>query len=100
MGEFPKSYSNSGFVKFYIDKTAISAINSLKAKALLTHRQFNILFIRILTDNGKEYTARWADSKHKHKKLLNENHIKYTKIKPRTSQSNGTAEIFNRSLLE
>jgi len=94
------AYAGFGFAKVYTDKTAISAINFLKTKVLPVYRQFNIPVDRILTDNGKEYTTHWAGSKHEYEKFLKENSIRHTKIKPRTPQSNGIVERFNRTLLE
>ena len=94
------AYSHFGFAKVYRDKTALSAIDFLKTKVLPVYRQFNIPLDRILTDNGKEYTTHWADGKHEYEKFLKENSIRHTRIKPRTPQSNGMVERFNRTLLE
>ena len=55
---------------------------------------------RILTDNGKEYTTHWANGKHEYEQSLKQNSIRHTRIKPRTPQSNGIVERFNRTLLE
>ncbi len=66
------AYAGFGFAKVYTDKTAISAINFLKNKVLPVYRQFNIPLDRILTDNGKEYTTHWANSKHEYEKFLKE----------------------------
>jgi transposase InsO family protein len=55
----------------------------------------------IFTINGKEYTTyRPNKSKHGYEKYLKENRIRHTRIKPRTPQSNGLLERFNRTLLE
>ena len=94
------AYSSFGFAKVYTDKMAISAINFLKTKVLPVYRQLNIPLDRILTDNGKEYTTHWVNSKHEYEKFLKQNRIRHTKIKPRTPQSNGIVERFNRTLLE
>ena len=94
------AYSGFGFAKVYTDKMAISAINFLKNKVLPVYRQLNIPLDRILTDNGKEYTTHQANGKHGYEQFLKQNNIRHTKIKPRTPQSNGIVERFNRTLLE
>ena len=95
------AYAGFGFAKVYTDKTALSAINFLKTKVLPVYKQFNIIPLdRILTDNGKEYTTHWANGQHEYEKYLKQNSIRHTRIKPRTPQSNGMVERFNRTLLE
>jgi transposase InsO family protein len=64
------------------------------------YKQFNIPLDRVLTDNGKEYTTHLANSKHEYDKFLKQNRIRHTRIKPRTPQSNGIVERFNRTLSE
>ena len=93
-------YASFGFAKIYTDKRAVRAINFLKAKVLPIYRAFNIPLDRILTDNGKEYTTHWTNSTHEYEKFLKQNRIRHTRIKPRTPQSNGLVERFNRTLLE
>jgi len=83
-----------------MEKKAVSAINFLNTRVLPIYRLFYIPLDRILTDNGKEYTTHWASSKHEYEKFLKQNGIRHTKIKPRTPQSNGIVERFNRTLLE
>jgi len=39
-------------------------------------------------------------AKHEYEKFLKKNNIRHTKIKPRTPQSNGIVERFNRTLAE
>ena len=94
------AYTGFGFAKVYLDKKAVSAINFLNTRVLPIYRLFYIPLDRILTDNGKEYTTHWASSKHEYEKFLKQNGIRHTKIKPRTPQSNGIVERFNRTLLE
>jgi len=94
------AYSNFGFAKIYLDKKAISAKDFLKTKVLPVYKGFNIPLDRILTDNGKEYTTHWVNGKHEYEKFLKQNSIRHTRIKPRTPQSNGMVERFNRTLLE
>ena len=94
------AYAGFGFAKVYRDKTAISAINFLKGKVLPVYKQFSIPLDRILTDNGKEYTTHWVGGKHEYEQFLKQNSIRHTRIKPRTPQSNGIVERFNRTLLE
>ena len=94
------AYSNFGFAKVYADKTAVSSIDFLVAKVLPTYRQFNIPLDRVLTDNGKEYTTHWINGNHEYEKYLKQNSIRHTRIKPKTPQSNGIVERFNRTLLE
>ena len=94
------AYAGFDFAKVYIDRMAISAINFLKTRVLPVYRQFNIPLDRILIGNGKEYTTHWPKAKHGYEEFLKENNIRYCKIKPRTPQSNGIVERFNRVLME
>jgi transposase InsO family protein len=94
------AYAGFGFAKVYTDKMVISSIDFLKTKVLPVYGQFHISIDRILTDNGKEYTPHWANANHGYETFLKKNCIRYTKIKPRTPQSNGIVERFNRALAE
>ena len=94
------AYAGFGFAKVYTDKTAISAIDFLETKVLPVYGEFHIPLNRILTDNGKEYTTHWVNGKHEYEKYLETQGIRHTRIKPRTPQSNGMVERFNRTLLE
>jgi len=94
------AYSNFGFAKVYTDKMVISSIDFLATKVLPVYRQFHIPLDRVLTDNGKEYTTHWVNANHEYETFLETHSIRHTKIKPRTPQSNGIVERFNRTLLE
>jgi len=94
------AYSNFGFAKVYQDKMVTSSIDFLKTKVLPVYQGFHIPLERILTDNGKEYTTHWVCGKHEYEKFLEQNRIRHTRIKPRSPQSNGMVERFNRTLLE
>ena len=94
------AYAGFGFAKVYTDKTAVSAIDFLVTKVLTAYKQFHIPMDRVLTDNGKEYTTHWANAQHGYEIFLKKNHIRHTRIKPRSPQSNGMVERFNRTLLE
>ena len=94
------AYSNLGFAKVYTDKTTLSAIDFLATKVLPIYEKFHIPLDRILTDNGKEYTTHWLNGRHEYELFLKQHGIRHTKIKPRSPQSNGIVERFNRTLLE
>jgi transposase InsO family protein len=94
------AYAGFGFAKVYTDKTALSAIDFLVTKVLPVYRSCHIPLDRILTDNGKEYTTHWINGNHGYETFLKQNHIRHTRIKPRSPQSNGIVERFNRTLLE
>jgi transposase InsO family protein len=94
------AYAGFGFAKAYMYKRAINAIDFLETKVLPVYGKFHIPLDIILTDNGKEYTTHWANGKHEYETYLKHNHIRHTRIKPRTPQSNGMVERFNRTLLE
>ena len=94
------AYAGFGFAKVYTDKMAISSMDFLATKVLPVYEEFHIPLDRILTDNGKEYTTHWVNGKHEYEKYLDTHGIRHTKIKPRTPQSYGMLERFNRTLLE
>ena len=94
------AYTGFGFVKVYTDKTVVSAIDFLEIKVLPVYQGRNIALDRILTDNGKEYSTHWPDGHHGYETFLKQNMIRHTRIKPRSPQSNGIVERFNRTLLE
>jgi len=94
------AYSSFGFAKVYTNKKAGSTIDFVKTKVLPVYGIFGIPLDRILTDNGKEYTTHWENSKHDYENFLASCGIRHTRIKPRCPKSNGMVERFNRTLLE
>jgi len=94
------AYSNFGFAKIYTNKMVVSSIDFLETKVLPVYKQFNIPLDRVLTDNGKEYATHWVNAHHEYETFLKQNSIRHTRIKPRTPQSNGMVERFNRTLAE
>ena len=86
------------FVQIKGDKTAASATAFLKA----LHAACPIKIVKLLTDNGKEFTDRLFASRerqpsgnHVFDVLCAKLHIEHRLTKPRTPQTNGMVERFN-----
>jgi transposase InsO family protein len=86
------------FVAIKTDKTAASARSFLKA----LHKACPIKIVKLLTDNGKEFTDRLFASRkrqpsgqHEFDKLCQELNIEHRLTRPRTPQTNGMVERFN-----
>ena len=80
------------------DKTAASARSFLKA----LHKACPIKIVKLLTDNGKEFTdrlfasrERQASGQHEFDLLCTQLGIEHRLIRPRTPQTNGMVERFN-----
>lgn len=86
------------FVAIKTDKTAASARSFLKA----LHKACPIKIVKLLTDNGKEFTDRLFASRerapsgeHEFDRLCAELGIEHRLTRPRTPQTNGMVERFN-----
>jgi len=86
------------FVMVKGDKTAASARSFLKA----VHEACPMKIVKLLTDNGKEFTdrlfasrERQATGEHEFDRLCTELGIEHRLTKPRTPQTNGMVERFN-----
>jgi transposase InsO family protein len=81
-----------GCAGLYPDETADSALAFLE-QLLRFYRSDDITVERILSDNGKCFKRRWADT-------CGEHQIRVKKTRPYRPQTNGKAERFIRTLLE
>ena len=86
------------FVAIKNDKTAASARSFLKA----LHKACPLKIVKLLTDNGKEFTDRLFASRertpsgnHEFDQLCQELGIEHRLTKPRTPKTNGMVERFN-----
>lgn len=86
------------FVAIKKDKTAASARSFLKA----LHKACPLKIVKLLTDNGKEFTDRLFASRerqpsgnHEFDQLCQELGIEHRLTKPRTPKTNGMVERFN-----
>lgn len=86
------------FVAIKNDKTAASARSFLKA----LHTACPIRIVKLLTDNGKEFTDRLFASRerapsgqHEFDRLCQELNIEHRLTRPRTPKTNGMVERFN-----
>ena len=86
------------FVAIKADKTAASARSFLKA----LHKACPIKIVKLLTDNGKEFTDRLFASRerepsgeHEFDRLCQDLGIEHRLTRPRTPKTNGMVERFN-----
>jgi transposase InsO family protein len=92
------TYSNVGFAKVYIEKTAITAADFLNDKVLPFFDSHNLPLLRVLTDRGTEYCG--VRETHPYQLFLYLNDIDHSRIKARHPQTNGCTERFNQTLLD
>ncbi|RLG44075.1 MAG: IS481 family transposase [Thermoproteota archaeon] len=92
------TYSNVGFAKLYIEKTAITAADFINDKVLPFFDEHEIRLLRVLTDRGTEYCG--ARETHPYELYLYLNDIDHTRTKARHPQTNGCTERFNQTLLD
>lgn len=92
------TYSNVGFAKLYIEKSAITAADFLNDRVLPFFDEHEIRLLRVLTDRGTEYCG--VQETHSYELYLYLNDIDHTRTKARHPQTNGCTERFNQTLLE
>ena len=92
------TYSNVGFAKLYLEKTAVTAADFLNDKVLPFYDSYGISLIRTLTDRGTEYCG--IRENHPYQLFLYLNGIEHTKTKASHPQTNGCTERLNQTLLE
>jgi len=89
-------YSNVGFAKVYSDKTAITAADFLNDKVLPFFDSYGISLLRVLTDNGREYSG--VLENHAYELFLHLNDIDHSHTRVRRPQSNGCTERLNQTI--
>jgi transposase InsO family protein len=90
------TYSNVGFAKLYLEKTALCAADFLNDKVLPMFDDHGISVLRMLTDNGREYCGR--KETHTYELYLHLNDIEHTRTKVRKPQTNGSVERLNQTI--
>jgi transposase InsO family protein len=90
-----------GFAKLYTSKRAPTSCNLMENRVLPFYRALNIPLRRVLTDNGREYTALTKKGKEGHifERLLKREGIRHSYTKPKHPWTNGYAESFHKTLL-
>ena len=92
------TYSNVGFAKVYLEKTAITAADFLNDKVLPFFDGQQMKLLRTLTDRGTEYG--WQNMEHPYQLFLHLNDIEHTRTKARHPQTNGCVERLNQIIQE
>jgi hypothetical protein len=92
------TYSNIGFAKIYLDKTATCAAEFLNSTVLPFFDGHGLSVLRMLTDRGTGYCGR--PETHHFQLLLYFNEIEHTKTKVRHPQINGSCEKLNQNIQE
>lgn len=92
------TFSNVGFAKLYLDKTALPAADFLNDKVLPFFDRQGMRVLRMLTDRGTEYCG--VLETHPYQLFLHLNDIVHTKTKARHPQTNGACERLNQIVLE
>jgi transposase InsO family protein len=92
------TFSNVGFAKIYLEKTALAAADFVNDKVLPFFDQHQIPLLRILTDRGTEYGYR--NLEHPYQLFLHLNSVEHTRTKTRHPQTNGCTERLNQIIQE
>lgn len=88
------TYSNVGFAKLYLDKTAITAADFLNDKVLPFFDSEQMRLLRVLTDHGTEYSGKIEQ--HPYQLFLHLNDIEHSRTKAYHPQTNGCTERLNQ----
>ena len=92
------TYSNIGFAKLYLEKTALTSADFLNDKALPFFDSHGSRILRTLTGRGTEYCG--VRENHPYQLYLYLNDIEHTRTKARHPQTNGCAERLNQTILD
>jgi hypothetical protein len=92
------TYSNVGFAKLYMDKTAITAADFLNDKVLPFFDSEQMRLLRVLTDRGTEYSGKIEQ--HPYQLFLHLNDIDHSRTKAYHPQTNGCTERLNQIIQE
>lgn len=88
------TFSNVGFAKLYLDKSAITAADFMNDKVLPFFDNEHIKMLRVLTDRGTEYSGRIEN--HPFQLFLHLNDIEHSRTKAFHPQTNGCTERLNQ----
>lgn len=91
------TYSNVGFAKLYLEKTAVTAADFLNDKVLPFFDEHGIRVLRTLTDRGTEYCG--IQENHPYELFCYLNGMEHSKTKARHPQTNGITERLNQTIL-
>lgn len=92
------TYSNVGFAKVYLEKTALTATDFLNDKVLPFFDKQGMRVLRTLTDRGTEYCGVLENNAYELFCYLND--IEHSKTKARHPQTNGITERLNQTILD
>lgn len=88
------TYSNVGFAKVYLEKTALTAADFINDKVLPFFDHHGIPLLRTLTDRGSEYG--YNNLEHPYQLFLYLNDVRHSRTKARHPQTNGCTERLNQ----
>jgi transposase InsO family protein/transposase len=92
------TFSNVGFAKVYLNKTALPPADFLNDKVLPFFDNHGLRVLRMLTDRGTEFCGILEN--HPYQLFMHLNDIEHTRTKARHPQTNGACERLNQIVLE